>query len=124
MDKLALCESLFEAFARGDQVRIRQLCHPDIRVQQNNNPPVDLDTILGFSRAVNAVVSGFRYEEAKRSETTTGFVEEHYVRGTLPDGSALDLAVCVVADVEDGRIVDLREYLDMSAAAGLLAALG
>jgi ketosteroid isomerase-like protein len=30
---------------------------------------------------------------------------------------------CVVADVEDGKIVQLREYVDTAAAAGLLAAL-
>lgn len=54
----------------------------------------------------------------------TGFVEEHKVRGTLTDGSKLDLAVCVLADVRDGKICDLREYLDTSAASGLLEALG
>lgn len=55
--------------------------------------------------------------------TTVGFVEEHSVRGLLPDGSKLDMAVCVVADVRDGRVCDLREYLDVSAASGLIAAL-
>lgn len=123
MQKLKICEALFKAFAEGDEARVRELCHSDIRVQQNNNPPVDLETILGFSRAVTAVVDGFRYEEAKRSETASGFVEEHHVRGTLPDGSALDLNVCVVADVRDGKIIDLREYLDLSAAEGLIRAM-
>ena len=50
-------------------------------------------------------------------------VEEHRVCGTLPDGSNLDLAACVVADVRDGRICALREYMDTAAAAGLVAAL-
>ncbi len=123
MQKLEICEALFRAFATGDEARIRELCHSDVRVQQNNNPPVDLDTIIGFSKAVNAIVTDFRYEEARRSETAEGFLEEHHVRGTLPDGSSLDLNVCVVADLRDGRISDLREYLDMSAATGLVAAM-
>jgi ketosteroid isomerase-like protein len=41
----------------------------------------------------------------------------------LPDGGELRLAACVVADVGDGRIVRMREYVDSAAAAGLLAAL-
>lgn len=58
-----------------------------------------------------------------RSATATGFVDEHSVRGILPDGSQLDVAVCVVADVRDGKVTGIREYLDTGAAAGLIAAL-
>lgn len=64
------------------------------------------------------------YADAIRSATATGFVEEHAVRGTLPDGSRLDLPVCVVADVVDGKKTNLREYFDTGAAAGLIRALG
>jgi ketosteroid isomerase-like protein len=118
-----LCKALFEAFATGDEQRIRQLCAPDMQARQNNSPPMDLDTLLGFSKAVLGVVDDFRYEDAVRSATATGFVEEHSVRGVLPDGSRLDVAVCVVADVRDGQVSDVREYLDTGAAAGLIAAL-
>lgn len=123
MSNAELCEALFDAFAKGDEERVRSLCAPDMQAQQNNNPPMDLDTLLEFSRSVLRVVDDFRYEDARRSETATGFVEEHSVRGVLPDGSALNLAVCVVADVRDGKICNLREYLDVSAASGLIAAL-
>ncbi|WP_197042151.1 hypothetical protein [Sandarakinorhabdus oryzae] len=58
-----------------------------------------------------------------RAATATGFVEEHAVRGTLADGARLDLAVWVVADVRNGRVTQAREYLDMAAAAPLIAAL-
>lgn len=118
-----LAEFLFAAFERGDADTVRQLCAADLTVRQNNGPPMDLETLLTFSAAVLRVVENFRYEDAVRSATATGFVEEHAVRGTLPDGSELDVAVCVVADVVDGKVVDLREYLDGVAAAGLLAAL-
>jgi ketosteroid isomerase-like protein len=84
---------------------------------------MDLDSVLGFALSVLRVVADFRYEDAVRSVTASGFVEEHNVRGTLPDGSDLNLAVCVVADVHDGRVSDLREYFDGVAAAGLASAL-
>jgi len=123
MDKAELAEALFEALAAGDDERVRALCTADVQIQQNNSPAMDLDSLLELSRSVHRVVNDFRYEGARRSETAGGFVEEHRVCGVLPDGSQLDLAVCVVGDVRDGRICGLREYLDMAAAAGLLAAL-
>lgn len=78
---------------------------------------------LNPSLAVSGVVPDFRYEDRVVTGTDEGFVEEHMVCGTLPDGSALRLPACVVAEVRDGRIVRLREYLDTAAAAGLLQAL-
>ena len=123
MDNAEICAKLFEAFTVGDEETVRALCAPDLIALQNGNPPMSLDTLLQFSQAVFGVVSNFRYEDAVRSATATGFVEEHAVRGELPDGSQLDMAVCVVADVQDGKIVSLREYLDSNAASGLIAAL-
>lgn len=123
MDSTEICEALFDAFEKGDEDRVRALCTSDMEVRQNNNPPMDLDSLLEFSKAVLRVVKDFRYENAKRSRTATGFVEEHSIRGVLPDGSDLDLAVCVVADVRNGKVCYLREYLDVSAASGLIEAL-
>lgn len=123
MDHGEIAKQLFAALARQDDAAVRRLCAPDMRVRQNNGRPMSLDTLLRFNAAVGRVVKDFRYEDAVRSATGTGFVEEHAVRGTLPDGKALDLAVCVVADVKDGRVTDVREYLDSAAAAGLSAAL-
>lgn len=123
MNNTQVCEALFDAFSEGDEKRIRALCAPDMQARQNNNPPMDLESLIEFSRSVLRVVDNFRYEDVRRSETATGFVEEHSIRGSLPDSSELDLAVCVVADVRDGKVRDLREYLDVSVAAGLVAAL-
>jgi ketosteroid isomerase-like protein len=123
MDNTRIAEALFAALANRDDDAVRALCTTDLQVRQNNDPPMDLETVLQFNRAVHRVVKDFRYREPRRSATATGFVEEHKVVGVLPDGSNLDLAVCVVADLEDGRVSDLREYLDSGAAAGLIAAL-
>jgi ketosteroid isomerase-like protein len=90
---------------------------------RQNSTLMTLDSLLQFSQAVLHVVKDFRYEDAVRSDTASGFVEEHSVRGELPDGSKLDLPVCVVGDVRDGKICSLREYLDTRAASGLIAAL-
>lgn len=123
MTHLELAEALFDAFSNGDADKVRDLCAPDVTARQNNKDPMDLDTLIGFSMAVHGVVRDFRYSDAISTPTASGFVEEHRVRGTLPDGTDLDLAACVVADVRDGKVIDLREYVDSAAAAGLIAAL-
>ena len=123
MTHLELAEALFDAFSDGDADRVRELCAPDVTARQNKSEPMNLDTLIQFSRAVHGAVRDFRYSDAICTPTASGFVEEHRVRGTLPDGSDLDLAACVVADVRDGKVIDLREYVDSAAAAGLIAAL-
>jgi ketosteroid isomerase-like protein len=123
MDNAEIAKQLFAALAGQDEAAVRRLCAPGLRVRQNHGRPMSLETLLKFNRKVGAAVTGFRYEDTVRSATDTGFVEEHAVRGTLPDGTALELAVCVVATVKDGRVTDVREYLDSAASAGLAAAL-
>ena len=123
MTHLELAEALFDAFANGDADTVRSLCAPDVTARQNKSEPMGLDELIGFSMAVHGVVRDFRYADAICTPTASGFVEEHRVRGTLPDGSDLDLAACVVADVRNGRVIDLREYVDGVAAGGLIEAL-
>ena len=123
MTHLELAEALFDAFADGDADTVRSLCAADVTARQNKSPPMDLDTLIEFALAIHGAVADFRYADAICTPTASGFVEEHRVRGTLPDGTDLDLAACVVADVRDGKVIDLREYVDSSAAAGLIRAM-
>ena len=123
MDNTAICAALFDAFAQGDEATLRSLCHADMHARQNNGPAMDFEALLEFSRAVHGVLHDFRYEEPTRTATENGFVEEHRVCGRLPNGSELDLPVCVVAELRDGRVSQLREYLDLDAAKPLVTAL-
>jgi len=85
---------------------------------------MNLATLLMFSAAVRSVVKNFRYENPIQSEMPTGFVEEHDVCGTLPDGTELRFSACVVGTVSESKIVQLREYFDSAAVASLAAHLG
>ena len=123
MNHTELCEQLFTAFTQGDEDSVRQLCAPDLQAIQNGGPPMNLETLIGFTMAVLGVVKDFRYEDAHRSATEAGFVEGHMVRGTLPDGSEFNIAACVIGEIRDGKITLLREYVDSAAAAGLITAL-
>lgn len=123
MENTKLARALFDAFAANDAAAASNLCAANMQASQNGGPPLTLEALLGFTAAVHNVTENFRYENIVCSATATGFVEEHSVRGTLPDGSQLDLVTCVVAEVKDGKIVELREYVDSTKAAGLIKAL-
>ena len=123
MDNAEIAKALFAALAANDAAAVRRLCAPEMQVVQNGAAPMSLETLLKFNAAVHKVVAGFGYSDAVRSVTATGFVEEHAVGGTLAGGAALRLLVCVVAEVEGGRVTRVREYFDSASAAPLVAAL-
>lgn len=120
---LELAQRFFAASSAGNTEAMAALCSDRILVQQNGGDALGLTALLGFAAAVKAAAPDFRYENAIRYDTGTGFVEEHDVRGTVKDGSAFKVAVCVVATVEDGRIATMHEYLDTAAARPLVEAL-
>lgn len=124
MNNSDIAAAFFDALAREDKVKLRQVCAPDFRPQQNGGPTLTIEELLGFATAIHRVVRGFEYGDPVLAGTTTGFVQEHRVRGTLPDGTAVDMPVCVVGDVIDGRITAAREYFDTARAAKVLVALG
>lgn len=123
MDNTAIARALFQALAAMDDDGVRALCAADFQLRQNGGRAMDVAALLRFNRLVQAVVTGFRYEAVLCATTATGFVEEHDVCGTLPDGSELALSACVVAEVTNGRVRAVREYVDTGAAAPMLALL-
>lgn len=119
MSPIECANALFLAFTQGDDESVRNLCGPDFSAVQNGGPPMDLTTMLAFSKAVQSVVSHFRYENRVCSATENGFVEEHDVCGTLPNGVDIKLSLCIVGDIVDGKIMRLREYFDTAATADI-----
>ena len=122
-DNTMIARAMFDAFQSGDAKAARAILAEGFTGSQNGGPAMDRETLLKFSGAVKAAVPDFRYEEIECAPTPDGFVEEHTVRGTLPDGAALNLRLCVVGAVENGKVTRLREYLDSAGAAGLAKAL-
>lgn len=122
-DPCSIAARLFEAFVAGDVETARGLLAEDFIGTQNGGPPMGRETLLDFAAAFRSAMEGYRYDNVVCSATKTGFVEERDVCGTLPDGSDLRIPACVVADISDGRITRIREYLDTPKAAGALRAL-
>lgn len=110
---LEICERLFAAIMRADIEAVRALYAPDAVIWHNNDglaqaPEENLRTLAWVTKNIKDL----RYEEMRRHDTGSGFVQQHVLRGIAPNGKPLDLPACIVCEVKDGKITRLDEYLD------------
>ena len=118
MNNLAIAEQFFAAIEAGDVDTVRSLYHPEVVIWHNYDGLDRRET--GDSREENLKVleglpqriQGARYDVWYREATTTGFVQQHVLRGTLVNGDPFELPACIICRVENGRIVRLDEYFD------------
>ncbi len=122
-DNKNLAAQFFTATANADRKLFAEICAPDFQGTQNNGPPMTAGQLADYSTHVLQRVSNFHYDNVVCTATESGFVEEHDVCCTFADKTELRLRVCVVADVREGRIVEVREYADSRAAKKLIEAL-
>ena len=122
-DNKQLARKFFEATGSGNRALFEKICSGDFKGTQNNGPAMTADQLAAYSKHVLTRVQNFRYENIICSSTESGFVEEHDVCCDFSDGGELRLRVCIVADVEDGKIISVREYADSRAAKKLIEAI-
>lgn len=112
-DIIELARRFFDAIERGDAATVADCYSPDATVWHNYDDATQ-------SRDENvAVLSGFvsltrerRYTEADLKVVPGGFAQQHVLVAVACGGAVLRLPAAIFCDVEDGRIVRLREYFD------------
>ena len=120
-DPLQLAERLFAAITAGDADAVRDIYAPDAVIWHNNDGlEQSADDNLRVLRWVITNIDGLRYENVRRQRTESGFMQQHVLRGTAPNGHPLNIPACIVCTVRDGRITRLEEYLDSAHIAPLL----
>lgn len=123
IDRLA--DDFFAAIERGDLEAVGALYADDVVVWHNvtgrTQTRAENLRLLGH---LAGLISDWRYEEVRRHCYPGGFVQQHLLRGTNAIGEALEVPVCLVAGVRDGRVVRIDEYLDGEAARPLFAQAG
>ena len=118
---LALADRFFSALEAGDAETVSELYAPDATVWHNYDQ-VDQarEQNLAVLAWISRKVAGRRYEEVRRVVTPDGFVQQHVLRGTLPDGSELEVPAMLRIYCADGRITRVEEYLDTAQVASLM----
>ena len=117
-DSLAVAERFFDAIEAGDIDTVRDIYHPNVVIWHNYDGLDRKET--GDSRDDNLKIlaglpkriAGAHYDIWYREATETGFVQQHVLRGTMPNGEPIAIPACIVCRVEEGRITRLDEYFD------------
>jgi len=68
----------------------------------------NLRVLQGLHRAV----SGLRYDIVRRAAAADGVLQQHVLRGRLPNRAEVNLHAAMYLQVRDGRITRIEEYLD------------
>ena len=114
-----LADRLFRALEANDTDAVAACCSPDAEFFKNGTRSGSLADMLPGFASLRSRVGDHRYTDVRREVFAGGFVEEHRVISTLPDGSPLDVVACVIGRTDDaGRIVELTEYVDTASTRG------
>jgi len=118
---LQLAERLFAAISAGNVEAVRDIYAPDAVIWHNHDGvEQSADDNLRVLRWVVTNVRDLRYENMRRQKTEAGFLQQHVLRGTAPNGRELNIPACIICTVRNGRITRLEEYLDSAHVAPLL----
>jgi ketosteroid isomerase-like protein len=117
----ALADRFVKCIEAGDLDGVGACFGRDALIWHNNDslevPPEKVLRILAWL-ADN--VTGLRYDVSRRRACASGYVQQHVLRGTAPNGSELAVEACLIVEVVDGRISRLDEYLDTAQVAALM----
>jgi ketosteroid isomerase-like protein len=121
---LAVANRFFDALLAGDLAALQAACASGsvlwINLTERDRP---LEASLPGFALLRAKVPDLQLEAVRRRGVAGGFVEQHVLTGTMPDGGALRVVGCFIGSTEDGQITRLEEYVDGSQAAALSALL-
>ena len=119
-----LGDRLVGAIAAGDTEGVRAIYAPDAEIWHNfDERNQSVDENVASMADLHGRASGLAYTEIRRFLAPGGFVQQHVLRATLPNGGTWELPACVIVRVRDGLIVRLDEYLDSAHVAKLTEAL-
>ncbi|WP_332764419.1 nuclear transport factor 2 family protein [Phenylobacterium sp.] len=117
---LDFAERFVGAIQSGDTETVRACYAPDAKLWHNSDgieQTVDqnMKVLDWFIRTL----PDRNYRVLRREALHDGFMQQHVLEATLPDGSKWAMDACVVVRIENGVITRLDEYLDSAKSAAL-----
>ena len=117
---LALAERFLGAIQAGDIDTVRACYAPDAKLWHNtDNIEQTVDQNLRVLGWFARKLPDRHYRVLRREALKDGFMQQHVLEATLPDGTPWKMSACVVVKMENGLITRLDEYLDSAEAAAL-----
>ena len=121
VDILALADQMFRAIETGDLDALRAVYSDDVVVWTNfDDTEQPLDRAMAIVGWLCSKLGDRHYDVKRRELIAGGFLQQHVLRGTAPDGTVVAMPACIVGTVTDGRITRVEEYLDPAGVAALM----
>jgi ketosteroid isomerase-like protein len=108
-----ICHDLFDALERGDVAAVDALYAPDMTMWFNVT-----DQVTTRQQSLDAIDTGRalhrrrEYDDRQIDTFDDGFIAQYTCTVVTHDGTRVPLSACLVAEVHDGLITKLSEYLD------------
>lgn len=123
IDYVDLARRLVAAIQAGDADTVRAFYAPDAKIWHNidhveQTVDQNLKSLAWFVRTL----PDRTYRVQRIAPLPDGFLQQHVLEATLPNGERWAMDACVVVRVENGKIARLDEYLDSAKTAQLVAA--
>jgi ketosteroid isomerase-like protein len=119
---LDFAEGFVGAIQSGDVAAVRACYAPGAKIWHNTDnieQTVD-DNMKVLEWFIQKLPDRF-YRVLRREALKDGFLQQHVLEATLPDGVAWKMSACVVVKMENGLITRLDEYLDSAEGKALRA---
>ena len=87
------------------------ICSPKTRASGTTSTASNRPATRTYARLPSVVenLADRRYGDVTCQPTPTGFVQQHVLRATGPNGKAVELSACIVAVVDGDRITRIDE---------------
>lgn len=123
IDYVAFAQRFVAAIQAGDAEAVRAFYAPDAKIWHNidhieQTVDQNLKSLAWFVRTL----PDRTYRVQRIAPLPDGFLQQHVLEATLPNGERWAMDACVVVQVEGGKITRLDEYLDSAKTAQLVAA--
>ncbi len=123
IDYEAFAQRFVAAIQAGDAEAVRAFYAPDAKIWHNidhieQTVDQNLKSLAWFVRTL----PDRTYRVQRIAPLPNGFLQQHVLEATLPNGERWAMDACVVVRVENGKITRLDEYLDSAKTAQLVAA--
>ena len=118
---LAFAKHFVDAIEAGDVPAMRACYAPGAKIWHNtDNVEQTIDENVKVLNWFIRTLPDRHYRVVRREALSDGFLQQHVLEATLPDGQKWKMDACVVVKMENGLITRLDEYLDSAARVPLL----
>jgi len=109
----ALAHQLMSFLLAGDAAAVTSLYHDDFSAWRNfDNRVLTRKQALKIVQILATNLRDLRYDDVRVTPTPQGFVQQHVMRCTAPNGEPVEAHVCMIATVRDGLLLRIDEYMD------------